>query len=150
MSLALFYFSSIVKSWSLSRIGAISSLTPIENLECHAKVILVHKKCVHLGLREFSCDICGKQCSTKSSLKSHIINNHSTEPIMKKNTRVKCELCSNVFCHSGRNLFELVQFTVKSYAAYMVCMISVIRFPALCLIGRKPLKLDWSSSFNNS
>ena len=38
--------------------------------------IQIHKKCVHLGRRDFTCGECGRQLCTKSSLRTHIRNSH--------------------------------------------------------------------------
>ena len=39
-------------------------------------LIQIHKKCVHLGRRDFTCGECGRQLCTKSSLRTHIRNSH--------------------------------------------------------------------------
>ena len=65
----------------------LQSLKGIAYICVTVTIVSVHKKCVHLGLREFVCSVCGKECSTKSSLKSHMLNNHSEGPVSKKNTK---------------------------------------------------------------
>lgn len=59
-----------------------------------ASVLKTHKKTVHDGIRAYKCDKCSKSCSNLSSLKKHIIVNHTDEQLSRNYV---CDLCGKSF-----------------------------------------------------
>jgi len=77
----------------------------------------VHKRCVHEGIRNHECSFCGKKCSTKSCLKTHVLKNHTTTPLPKKDTKVACNECGQIFYHNG-NLKRHIKTVHENKADY--------------------------------
>jgi len=53
-------------------------------------VLYRHHKTVHLGIKEFQCEVCSVQLSTKHYLKEHLRTHSQDRPI-------KCEICGKTF-----------------------------------------------------
>lgn len=49
-----------------------------------------HQRLIHSSLPDHVCEICAKRCRTKSALKRHILNQHSTAP----HPKIQCPVCS--------------------------------------------------------
>jgi hypothetical protein len=58
-----------------------------------SKNISLHKKTVHFGIKEFTCDFCGNRFGYKRALQRHLLGVHKYES--GKSKRLKCDKCED-------------------------------------------------------
>lgn len=73
---------------------------------CVKGSLVQHKQSVHLDLRPFFCDICGKKCKTKGQLKNHQSRHSDERPF-------KCQKCPSTF----KLKFDLSEHESKTHTS---------------------------------